>query len=67
MVIMDLSHVVLANGLIGRTKYTSHFSNDCKVTCKFSGISSLRHSLSTLTSVVALEIFLRVLMEGRPP
>jgi hypothetical protein len=48
MVIMYLAHVLLVGGLIGPTKSTAHFSNACKVTCRFKGISSLHDGLPTL-------------------
>jgi hypothetical protein len=41
MVMMFLSPVLLASGLIGPTKSIAHFSNACNVTCGHSGILSL--------------------------
>jgi hypothetical protein len=48
VMIMYLTPVLLAGGLIGPTKSFSHFSNSCNVTFGHSGISSLLLGLPTL-------------------
>jgi hypothetical protein len=47
-VIMYLAPDLFVGGLIGLTKFVSHLSNSCKVTCGLRGISSLLFGLPTL-------------------